>query len=100
MACIPYIVVVLSRTNNDVFGGGNYTCSGSAQFIQLINALVKLEYLISIDGATLVVYRVEQYFQYEILFWDGSIFKPQEIYNTAVKASEIGIDRIKTTIGY
>lgn len=62
--------------------------------------LVKLEYLISIDGATLVVYRVEQSFQYEILFWDGSIFKPQETYYTASKAYDVGIESIRTTIGY
>ena len=59
-----------------------------------------IAHLISISGATLVVYRVDEYFQYEILFWDGSIYQPQEIYNTADKALDLGIESIKITIGY
>ena len=62
---------------------------------------MKLERLISISGAVLVVYYVgDLCYQYEILFWDGSIYQPQEMYQTAEKALNIGIDSIKTVIGY
>ena len=62
---------------------------------------MNIEHLVSINGAVLVVYYVSDlFYQYEILFWDGSIYQPQEIYETADKALNIGIDSIKTTIGY
>lgn len=62
---------------------------------------MKLEHLISINGAALAVYYVgDCYYQYEILFWDGSIYQPREMYETANKALEIGINSIKTVIGY
>ncbi len=62
---------------------------------------MKLERLISIDGAVLVVYYVgDLCYQYEILFWDSSIHQPQEIYETADKALSVGIESIKTVIGY
>ncbi len=62
---------------------------------------MKLEHLISINGAVLTVYYVgDLYYQYEILFWDSSIFQPQEIYDTAEEALNVGIDSIKTVIGY
>ena len=62
---------------------------------------MKLEHLVSIKGAVLVVYYVgDIYSQYEIVFWDGSIYQPQEIYDTADKALNVGIDSIKTVIGY
>ncbi|WP_036487317.1 hypothetical protein [Myxosarcina sp. GI1] len=59
-----------------------------------------IEYLIGISGATLVVYRVEEYFCYAIAFWDGWVCKPQEIYYTAEEALNVGIESIKITIGY
>ena len=66
-----------------------------------LNKLVKLERLVSINGAILVVYYVgDLYYQYEILFWDGSIYQPQEIYETADRALNVGVEGIKTTIGY
>ena len=62
---------------------------------------VKLERLVSINGAVLVVYYIgDLCHQYEILFWDGSIYQPQEIYESADKALNVGIESIKTTIGY
>jgi hypothetical protein len=66
----------------------------------ILSKLMVIEYLVGISGATLVVYRVDEYFQYEILFWDGSIYQPQEIYDTLKVALNVGIDSIKTTIGY
>jgi hypothetical protein len=62
---------------------------------------MKLERLISIDGAVLVVYYVgDLCYQYEILFWDYSIYQPQEIYETADKALNMGLEIVKVTIGY
>jgi hypothetical protein len=62
---------------------------------------MKLEHLVSINGAVLVVYYVgDLCYQYEILFWDGSIYQPQEIYETVDKALSVGIESIKTVIGY
>ena len=62
---------------------------------------MKLERLVSISGAVLMVYYVgDFYYQYEILFWDGSIYQPQEMYDTAEGALNLGIDSIKTVIGY
>ena len=50
---------------------------------------MKLERLISINGAVLAVYYVgDLCYQYEILFWDSSIHQPQEIYDTADKAAD------------
>ncbi|MEM7757615.1 MAG: hypothetical protein AAF298_05790 [Cyanobacteria bacterium P01_A01_bin.40] len=49
---------------------------------------MQLERLVSINGAVLIVYYVgDCYYQYEILFWDGSIYQPQEMYETANKAA-------------
>lgn len=62
---------------------------------------MKLEHLICISGAVLVVYYVgDLCYQYEILFWDGSIYQPQEVYETAIQARNVGVASIKTTIGY
>ena len=62
---------------------------------------MKLERLVSVSGAVLVVYYVgDRYYQYEILFWDSSIYQPQEVYESADEALNLGIDSIKTTIGY
>ena len=62
---------------------------------------MKLEHLISIGGAVLVVYYVgDLCYQYEILFWDGSIYQPKQIYETPEVALNIGIESIKTVIGY
>ena len=62
---------------------------------------MKLEHLISINGAVLTVYYVGDFcYQYEILFWDSSIYQPQEIYETADNALSVGIESIKTVIGY
>ena len=62
---------------------------------------MKLERLISISGAVLMVYYVgDCYYQYEILFWDGSIYQPQEMYETAGEARDVGLESIKIVIGY
>ncbi len=61
---------------------------------------MKIEHLVSIDGAILVVYTSEKYYQYAIAFWDGSIYEPAEIYYTAETALKVGIDCIRVVIGY
>ena len=62
---------------------------------------MKIEHLVTISGAVLMVYYAgDLFYQYEILFWDGSIYQPREIYETANKALEIGIESIKIVIGY
>lgn len=62
---------------------------------------MKLEHLVTINGAVLVVYYLgDLYYQYEILFWDGSIYQPQEIYDSVKVALDVGVKSIKTTIGY
>ena len=67
----------------------------------VLSKLVKLERLVSINGAVLVIYYVgDRCYQYEILFWDNSIHQPQQIYESVDKALNIGIDSIKTVIGY
>ena len=62
---------------------------------------MKIEHLATISGAILMVYHVSDCcYQYEILFWDGSIHQPQEMYETAEGALNVGIDSIKTVIGH
>lgn len=62
---------------------------------------MKIEYVIGIDGATLVVYRVaEKCYQYEMVFWDGTLYQPQEIYDTATSARDVAVENIFVVIGY
>jgi hypothetical protein len=62
---------------------------------------MKIEYLIGISGATLVVYCIdEKCYQYEIVFWDRTIYQPQEMYESANKARDVGLKNIKIVIGY
>ncbi len=62
---------------------------------------MKIEHLISINGAILMVYYTSsQCYQYEIAFWDGLIYQPNEIYKTANQALDVGVERIKIVIGY
>lgn len=62
---------------------------------------MKLEHLVTISGAVLVVYDVGgRYYRYEILFWDASIYQPKEIYESADKALNVGVESIRITIGY
>ena len=62
---------------------------------------MRIEHLISINGAILMVYYTKgKCYQYEIAFGDYTIYQPDEIYYTANKALEIGIERIRITIGY
>ncbi len=62
---------------------------------------MKIEHLISINGAILIVYYTSNNcYQYEIAFWYGSIYQPNELYYTADKARDVGVEKIKIVIGY
>ena len=56
---------------------------------------MSIEYLIGGTKATLLVYRTPlSYYQYQILFPDGSLFQPQELYTNLSVALEVGLERI------
>ncbi len=66
---------------------------------------MKIEHLIIINGAILMVYYTSsQFYQYEIAvdekIGDGLIYQPNEIYKTANQAKEVGVERIKIVLGY
>lgn len=62
---------------------------------------MKIEYLISIERAILMVYYTHQKcYQYEIAFGDGSSYLPDEIYYTASTALEVGKETIKIMSDY
>ncbi|MDJ0577987.1 MAG: hypothetical protein QNJ65_22865 [Xenococcaceae cyanobacterium MO_234.B1] len=62
---------------------------------------MRIEHLISINGAILVVYYTSSNcYQYEIVFWDGSSYQPNELYKNADQALAVGIESIRIVIGY
>ena len=62
---------------------------------------MSIKRLLTINGAILAVYHSDaKCYQYSIAFWDGGIYQPDEIYYTANKALEVGIEKIRITIGY
>jgi hypothetical protein len=62
---------------------------------------MRIEHILTINGAILAVYHTDvKCYQYSIAFGDGGIYQPQEIYYTANKALEVGIEKIRITIGY
>ena len=62
---------------------------------------MKIEHLISINGAILMVYSTgSKCYQYEIVLWNGLIYQPNELYKTSNKARDVGVERIKIVIGY
>ncbi len=62
---------------------------------------MRIEHLLTIKGVVLAVYYTNsKCYQYSIAFWDGSIYQPDEIYYTAEKALEVGLEKIRITIGY
>ena len=55
-----------------------------------------IESLIGGNIATLLVYRTSSSsYQYQILFQDGSLFQPHELYSTASLALQVGRAKIK-----
>ncbi|BAU63548.1 hypothetical protein STA3757_09130 [Stanieria sp. NIES-3757] len=61
---------------------------------------MKIEHLISIDRAILMVYYTNtSTYQYAIAFDNNSIYIPNELYYTADKALKVGRERIKIMIG-
>ena len=62
---------------------------------------MRIDHILTINGAILMVYHTDsKCYSYSIALWDGGIYQPQEIYYTADKALEVGIEKIKITIGY
>ena len=62
---------------------------------------MNIEYLIGGQLATLVVYGIPHgSYQYQILFDDGSLYQPQELYRTASEAFKVGRERIKLVNRY
>jgi hypothetical protein len=62
---------------------------------------MKIEHLMSINGAILMVYCINtSSYKYEIAFEDGSLYSPNELYYTADKALKVGVKSIKIVIGY
>ena len=61
---------------------------------------MKIIHLIASDAALLLVYSTSNYlYSYQILFWDGLIYIPQELYPHAYIALNVGRDRIKVVTG-
>ncbi len=53
------------------------------------------------NNAILMVYSTSsKYYQYEIAFWNGLIYQPNELYETAKQARNVAMERIKIVIGY
>ncbi len=62
---------------------------------------MKIIHLIASDAALLLVYRTSNHlYSYQILFRDGSVYQPQELYHHAYIALNVGRDRIKLVTGY
>ncbi len=56
---------------------------------------MNLQYLIAGPIVTLVVYGTPHCsYQYQILFSDGSLYQPQELYPTAEGALKVGRERL------
>ncbi len=61
---------------------------------------MKIIHLIANDAALLLVYSTSNYlYSYQILFWNGLIYSPQEFYLHAYIALNVGRDRIKLVTG-
>ncbi len=57
-------------------------------------------HLVATQSAALMVYRTSNHlYSYQILFWDGLIYTPQELYPHAYIALNVGRDRIKVVTG-
>ena len=60
-----------------------------------------MEYLIGSRIATLLVYGTPRSpYQYQILFPDGSLYQPQELYFTAEGALKVGLEGINLANSY
>ena len=57
-------------------------------------------HLVATQSAALLVYRTSNsLYSYQICFWNGLIYSPQELYPHAYIALNIGRDRIKVVTG-
>ncbi len=61
---------------------------------------MKIIYLIASQTALLLVYRTSNsLYSYQIFFWDGLVYIPQELYPHAYIALDVGRDRINLLTG-
>ena len=57
-------------------------------------------HLVVTQSAALLVYRTSNHlYSYQILFWHGLFYNPQELYHHAYIALNLGRDRIKLVTG-
>ena len=57
-------------------------------------------YLVATQSAALLVYRTSNHlYSYQILFWHGLFYNPQELYHHAYIALNVGRDRINLLTG-
>ena len=62
---------------------------------------MKIKYLIGGNIATLLVYGTSSSsYQYQIIFKDGSLFQPHELYSNASVALKVGLERTKLVHSY
>ncbi len=62
---------------------------------------MSIEYLIGGKIATLLVHTTPpSYYQYQILFPDGSLFQPQELYTTPSLALAVGLKSTRLVNSY
>ncbi len=58
-------------------------------------------HLVATQSAALMVYRTSNHLHsYQILFRDGSVYQPQELYPHTYIALNVGRDRIKLVTGH
>lgn len=63
--------------------------------------IMGIEHVVCISSSLLLVYRTNQKdYRYEIYFWDGSFYQPNELYQTSHQALVIGTESIKIVMGY
>ena len=61
---------------------------------------MQIIHLIATQNALLLVYRTSHsFYSYQILFWDGLFYLPQELYPHAYIALNAGRDRINLLTG-
>ena len=77
----------------------------STMILLLINSnhltTMNIEYLIGGKIATFLVYSTpHSLYQYQILFADGSLFQPHELYTNALLALKVGLERLNLVNSY
>ena len=70
-------------------------------FTHLMLEGMTIKHLLTINGALLMGYHIDsKCYKYSIAFWDGGIYQTDDIFYTADRALEAGLEEIRITIGY